>query len=300
MVTFEAQRDLVAGGVVGDVPFGDQCSGVVDQRHVVVGPARSEVPGFLPVRFSAPPPEPDVRVGPACGSPQAPLSWCSPQLVALGQRTGWSSLEGVSRGDYRSRVEQDNAPVSWPPSTVAKAAAALDLPRALVEWVPKLGVTRLGDQRCKLRPSQHAVVALVSARTHHAGEESLPGSGSVSPPPMPAPARSSTCSPNVRRVCSRSCAKPRWTSPCWTALSPSTWLSPALPGRAHDLTAARTHRICQRQGVPILADLACQAAAPGVVPASKAGPCRNSPSPRRLSTGPWLRHEHRSNSASRA
>jgi hypothetical protein len=30
------------------------------------------------------------------------------------------------------------------------------------------------------------------------------------------------------------------------------WISPALPGRAHDLTAARTHkiiRICERQGV---------------------------------------------------
>lgn len=32
------------------------------------------------------------------------------------------------------------------------------------------------------------------------------------------------------------------------------WLSPALPGRSHDLTAARTHRIiriCKRQSVPI-------------------------------------------------
>ncbi len=31
------------------------------------------------------------------------------------------------------------------------------------------------------------------------------------------------------------------------------WISPTLPGRAHDLTAARTHqiiRICERQGVP--------------------------------------------------
>ncbi|KUN25532.1 transposase [Streptomyces antibioticus] len=37
------------------------------------------------------------------------------------------------------------------------------------------------------------------------------------------------------------------------------WLSPALPGRTHDLTAARTHqilRICARQGVPILGDMA--------------------------------------------
>jgi hypothetical protein len=37
------------------------------------------------------------------------------------------------------------------------------------------------------------------------------------------------------------------------------WISPARPGRSHDLTAARTHRIiriCERQGVPILADRA--------------------------------------------
>lgn len=38
------------------------------------------------------------------------------------------------------------------------------------------------------------------------------------------------------------------------------WISPALPGgRAHNLTAARTHRIirtCERQGVPIVADRA--------------------------------------------
>lgn len=41
------------------------------------------------------------------------------------------------------------------------------------------------------------------------------------------------------------------------------WLSPALSGRTHDLTAARTHRIiwiCERQGVPLLADLACTGA----------------------------------------
>jgi hypothetical protein len=37
------------------------------------------------------------------------------------------------------------------------------------------------------------------------------------------------------------------------------WLSPALTGRTHDLTTARTYkiiRICERQGVPILADMA--------------------------------------------
>ncbi len=46
------------------------------------------------------------------------------------------------------------------------------------------------------------------------------------------------------------------------------WLSPSLPGRAHDLTAARTHRIiriCERQGVPILTGRISptRAAAPG-------------------------------------
>ncbi len=45
------------------------------------------------------------------------------------------------------------------------------------------------------------------------------------------------------------------------------WLSPALPGRTHDLTAARAHRvirICERQGVPVLADRACIGAGPWV------------------------------------
>ncbi len=45
------------------------------------------------------------------------------------------------------------------------------------------------------------------------------------------------------------------------------WISPALPGRTHDLTAARTHRIiriCERQGVPVLADRAYIGAGPWV------------------------------------
>lgn len=39
--------------------------------------------------------------------------------------------------------------------------AALDLPDVLVEWVTVLAVTRDRDRRCKLRPSQCVVVALV-------------------------------------------------------------------------------------------------------------------------------------------
>jgi hypothetical protein len=53
------------------------------------------------------------------------------------------------------------------------------------------------------------------------------------------------------------------------------WLSPTLPGRAHNLTAARTHRIiriCERQGVPILADLAYQGGGPWVSTAIKRRP----------------------------
>ncbi|GHD92669.1 hypothetical protein GCM10010508_46410 [Streptomyces naganishii JCM 4654] len=55
------------------------------------------------------------------------------------------------------------------------------------------------------------------------------------------------------------------------------WISPALPGRAHDLTAARTHHIigiCERQGVPVVADRA-YIGAPGPPPPSAARPTAN-------------------------
>jgi hypothetical protein len=41
------------------------------------------------------------------------------------------------------------------------------------------------------------------------------------------------------------------------------WILPSLPGRIHDLTAARRHRIiatCVRLGIPVLADRGCQGA----------------------------------------
>lgn len=56
------------------------------------------------------------------------------------------------------------------------------------------------------------------------------------------------------------------------------WLSPTLPGRAHDLTAARTHRIiriCERQGVPVLADRAYIGAGPWVTTPLRRPPGRD-------------------------
>ncbi len=53
------------------------------------------------------------------------------------------------------------------------------------------------------------------------------------------------------------------------------WISPALPGRTHDLTAARTHRIiriCERQRVPIVADLAYQGGGPWLTTGIKRRP----------------------------
>ncbi len=53
------------------------------------------------------------------------------------------------------------------------------------------------------------------------------------------------------------------------------WISPALPGRTHDPTAARTHRmiqICERQSVPVLADRAYTGAGPWVTTGLKRPP----------------------------
>ncbi|GHH84749.1 hypothetical protein GCM10017771_14840 [Streptomyces capitiformicae] len=79
--------------------------------------------------------------------------------------------------------------------------AALDLPHALVEWVTMLVVTREGDRRCKLRPSQRGMVALVYLREYTTLAKIAAGFGIRESTAPPAPARSSTCSPNVRRVC---------------------------------------------------------------------------------------------------
>ncbi|WP_327591787.1 transposase family protein [Streptomyces chartreusis] len=56
------------------------------------------------------------------------------------------------------------------------------------------------------------------------------------------------------------------------------WISPTMPGRAHDLTGARAHRIiriCERQGVPLLADRAYMGAGPCVTTPFRRPPGRD-------------------------
>jgi hypothetical protein len=58
------------------------------------------------------------------------------------------------------------------------------------------------------------------------------------------------------------------------------WISPTLPGRTHDLTATRTHRIiriCERQGVPVLAGRAYVGAGAWVTTPFRLPAAENSP-----------------------
>lgn len=158
-------------------------------------------------------------------------------------------------------------------------------------------VTREGDRRCKLRPFQRAMVALVCLREHITLGEISAGSGIGE---SAAHACTSAvvdllvaCAPGLLKTlrehesdfvlldgtlaeCDRvgdgradySHKHRRHGVNVQVVTDPGgrlLWLSPALTGRTHDLTAARTHRIiriCERQGVPILADLAYQGAGP--------------------------------------